>query len=260
MASAGLNTPIGLPFTELTEVDSTNIYAMNQVKTNMAGHGAAFLAQNQWAGKGQMGKVWEAKFGENILLSVVLDPKRLQLSNSEPDQFSVSMLVALASFNFFKKYAGDETSIKWPNDIYWRDRKAAGILIENSFRGSSWQWSIVGMGVNINQTEFGSILSNAVSLKQITGKTLHVATLAQELCSFIETAWTTLTTEGPSVLLAQYNQALYKKNESVTLVLQEKMIVVTICGVLSNGYLQIQHLDGNKESVALGTVKWIQHK
>ena len=61
MASAGFNTPIGLPFTELTEVDSTNIYAMNQVKTNLAGHGAAFLAQHQWAGKGQMGKVWEAK-------------------------------------------------------------------------------------------------------------------------------------------------------------------------------------------------------
>jgi len=105
LASAGLNTPIGLPFTELTEVDSTNIYAMNQVKTNLAGHGAAFLAQKQWAGKGQMGKVWEAQSGQNILLSVVLDPKKLVFDGSELEPSIVSMLVAVGCFNFFITYA-----------------------------------------------------------------------------------------------------------------------------------------------------------
>jgi len=95
LASAGLNTPIGLPFTELTEVDSTNIYAMNQVKTNLAGHGAAYLAQKQWAGKGQMGKVWEAETGQNILLSVVLDPKKLVFDGLALEPSVVSMLVAI---------------------------------------------------------------------------------------------------------------------------------------------------------------------
>jgi BirA family biotin operon repressor/biotin-[acetyl-CoA-carboxylase] ligase len=257
LASAGFNTPIGLPFTELTEVDSTNIYAMNQVKTNLAGHGAAFLAQKQWAGKGQMGKVWEAQTGQNILLSVVLDPKRLVLNSSEPDPFIVSMLVAVGTFNFFTRYAGDETRIKWPNDIYWRDRKAAGILIENSFRGSNWQWSIAGMGVNINQTEFGTQLVRPVSLKQITGQHFLVSDLARELCSFLEAALEIYLSGGPDAIVSLYNNALYKKGESVTLEIAEQTIDAIICGVLPNGFLEIENENGTKEAHALGAVKWI---
>ena len=257
MASAGLNTPIGLPFTELTEVDSTNIYAMNQVKTNMAGHGAAFLAQKQWAGKGQMGKVWEAESGQNILLSVVLDPKKLVFNGSELEPSIVSMLIAVGCFNFFITYAGDETRIKWPNDIYWRDRKAAGILIENSFRGPIWQWSIAGMGVNINQTEFGTGLQKAVSLKQMTGKTFQVPALAKELCNHIEAALQMVVDKGPGTLLELYNNALYKKGEQVQLDIEGKKITATICRVLSNGHLEIETENGSKQSHALGAIKWL---
>jgi BirA family biotin operon repressor/biotin-[acetyl-CoA-carboxylase] ligase len=257
LASAGLNTPIGLPFTELTEVDSTNIYAMNQVKTNMAGHGAAFLAQKQWAGKGQMGKVWEAESGQNILLSVVLDPKKLVFNGSELEPSIVSMLIAVGCFNFFITYAGDETRIKWPNDIYWRDRKAAGILIENSFRGPIWQWSVAGMGVNINQTEFGTGLQKAVSLKQMTGKTFQVPALAKELCSHIEAALQMLVDKGPDTLLALYNNVLYKKGEQVQLDIEGKKITATICRVLSNGHLEIETENGSKQSHALGAIKWL---
>ena len=257
MASAGLNTPIGLPFTELTEVDSTNIYAMNQVKTNMAGHGAAFLAQKQWAGKGQMGKVWEAESGQNILLSVVLDPKKLVFNGSELEPSIVSMLIAVGCFNFFITYAGDETRIKWPNDIYWRDRKAAGILIENSFRGPIWQWSVAGMGVNINQTEFGTGLQKAVSLKQMTGKTFQVPALAKELCSHIEAALQMVVDKGPGTLLALYNNALYKKGEQVQLDIEGKKITATICRVLSNGHLEIETENGIKQSHALGAIQWL---
>jgi len=257
LASAGLNTPIGLPFTELTEVDSTNIYAMNQVKTNLAGHGAAFLAQKQWAGKGQMGKVWEAQTGQNILLSVVLDPKKLVFDGLALEPSVVSMLVAVGCFNFFITYAGDETSIKWPNDIYWRDRKAAGILIENSFRGPIWQWSIAGMGVNINQTEFGTGLQKAVSLKQMTGKTFQVPALAKELCSHIEAALQMVVDKGPDTLLALYNNALYKKGEQVQLDIEGQKITATICRVLSNGHLEIETENGSKQSHALGAIKWL---
>ena len=257
MASAGLNTPIGLPFTELTEVDSTNIYAMNQVKTNMAGHGAAFLAQKQWAGKGQMGKVWEAESGQNILLSVVLDPKKLVFNGSELEPSIVSLLIAVGCFNFFITYAGDETRIKWPNDIYWRDRKAAGILIENSFRGPIWQWSVAGMGVNINQTEFGTGLQKAVSLKQMTGKTFQVPALAKELCNHIEAALQMVVDKGPGTLLELYNNALYKKGEQVQLDIEGKKITATICRVLSNGHLEIETENGSKQSHALGAIQWL---
>ena len=257
MASAGLNTPIGLPFTELTEVDSTNIYAMNQAKTNLSGPGAAYLAQKQWAGKGQMGKVWEAECGQNILLSVVLDPKKLVFEDLALEPSVVSMIVAAGCFNFFVAYAGDETSIKWPNDIYWRDRKAAGILIENSFRGPFWQWSIAGMGVNINQTEFGTGLKKAVSLKQITGKTFVVPELAKELCKHLEAALQIVVDKGPDTLLALYNQVLYKKGEQVPLEIEGQKITATICKVLPNGFLEIEAENGIKQSYALGAIQWL---
>jgi BirA family biotin operon repressor/biotin-[acetyl-CoA-carboxylase] ligase len=167
------------------------------------------------------------------------------------------MLVAVGTFNFFTRYAGDETRIKWPNDIYWRDRKAAGILIENSFRGPIWQWSIAGMGVNINQTNFGTELNKAVSLKQITGKTYLVKDLAVELCKHIQDALDLLVTQGPDELIALYNNALYKKGELVTVAVHEVIKTVTICRVLPNGYLEIENENGTKESVALGAVKWL---
>jgi BirA family biotin operon repressor/biotin-[acetyl-CoA-carboxylase] ligase len=167
------------------------------------------------------------------------------------------MLIAVGCFNFFITYAGDETRIKWPNDIYWRDRKAAGILIENSFRGPIWQWSVAGMGVNINQTEFGTGLQKAVSLKQMTGKTFQVPALAKELCSHIEAALQMVVDKGPGTLLELYNNALYKKGEQVQLDIEGKKITATICRVLSNGHLEIETENGSKQSHALGAIKWL---
>jgi BirA family biotin operon repressor/biotin-[acetyl-CoA-carboxylase] ligase len=188
---------------------------------------------------------------------VVLDPKKLVFNGSELDPSIVSMLVAVGCFNFFITYAGDETRIKWPNDIYWRDRKAAGILIENSYRGPIWQWSIAGMGVNINQTSFGNELNKAVSLKQITGNTYIVKDLAAELCGRIQDALDVLVTKGPDALITLYNNALYKKGELVTVAVNEVIKTVIICRVLPNGYLEIENENGTKESVALGAVKWL---
>ncbi len=82
---------------------------------------------------------------------------------------------------FFGANAGDETLIKLPNDIYWRDRKAGGILIENSLRGTDWTWSVIGIGFNINQTSFSPDAPNPVSLRQITGRQWEIARLQTEL-------------------------------------------------------------------------------
>jgi BirA family biotin operon repressor/biotin-[acetyl-CoA-carboxylase] ligase len=188
---------------------------------------------------------------------VVLDSKKLVFDGLALEPSVVSMLVAVGCFNFFITYAGDETQIKWPNDIYWRDRKAAGILIENSLRGPIWQWSIAGMGVNINQTEFGTGLKKAVSLKQITGKTFLVPELAKELCRHLEAALQIVVDKGPDTLLALYNNVLYKKGEQVLFDIQGQKITATICRVLSNGYLEIETENGSKQSHALGAIQWL---
>jgi BirA family biotin operon repressor/biotin-[acetyl-CoA-carboxylase] ligase len=115
---------IGQRLIILPSIDSTNNYAMGQANAGLAGHGTVYFALEQTAGKGQRGKSWITTVGENIMMSVVIEPQSLKIN----DQFLLSAAIALGCYDFFKSYAGDEISIKWPNDIYWRDRKAGGYL------------------------------------------------------------------------------------------------------------------------------------
>ena len=103
---------------------------MGLIHAGMARHGTVIFTHAQSAGKGQQGKRWTSEPGVNILLSAIIKPEGLKLT----DQFLFSAAVSLAVFDFFKKYAGDETKIKWSNDLYWRDRKAGGILVESVVR------------------------------------------------------------------------------------------------------------------------------
>jgi BirA family biotin operon repressor/biotin-[acetyl-CoA-carboxylase] ligase len=205
--------PAAVFFTILDRVDSTNNYAMQQVHAGLATHGMAWLALEQTAGKGQRGKSWDAEPGKNIALSMVLQPGKS--ITSQP--FYLSAGVALACYEFFSRYAGDETKIKWPNDLYWRDRKAGGVLIETIYHGREWKWAIVGIGININQVNFDAGLKNPVSLKQITGKEHDVVVLAKELQMLVLEHINKLSKIDRGELLKAYNHHLYKRNEVVRL-------------------------------------------
>jgi BirA family biotin operon repressor/biotin-[acetyl-CoA-carboxylase] ligase len=174
---------IGAPLIELPSIDSTNIYAMEQIKAGKAISGSCYNTPFQTHGKGQHGRVWESEKGQNLLCSYVLELKSLNPAKNwgPEDQKGLSAAVAIGAKAFFGAHAGDETLIKLPNDIYWRDRKAGGILIENSLRGSEWTWAVIGIGFNINQTSFSLDAPNPVSLRQITGRQWEIARLQTEL-------------------------------------------------------------------------------
>lgn len=249
------NQIIGEPFTELTSVDSTNNYAMGIVQKGAGIHGSAWFAHEQTAGKGQRGKIWKAAPSQNILLSVLLDTSSLPLSK----QFFLSMTVGLAAYDFFNNHALGETSIKWPNDIYWRDRKAAGLLIENVIKGHIWQWAVAGMGININQAGFGD-LETAVSLRQITGKTFDTVALSKELCACLQQRFTQLqqsinNPEKEALLLQQYNQVLFKRGERVKLKREEAVFECVIDHIDSNGLLWVQ--EAMQPSFRFGEVQWL---
>ena len=110
----------------------------------------------QTAGRGQAGNGWESEEGKNLLCSILLPPRK--------NLFEMNVLVSVVVHRFL----GDEYTIKWPNDIYWQDKKVAGILIENAIIGNEVKYSIAGIGLNVNQTEWKSDAPNPVSLKQIT--------------------------------------------------------------------------------------------
>ncbi|HKH59684.1 MAG TPA: biotin--[acetyl-CoA-carboxylase] ligase [Flavitalea sp.] len=250
MPHQAIPSPLGEPFIELTTVDSTNNYAMAQVQKGAASHGTAYFAYEQTAGKGQRGKSWTTNPGKNLILSVILTPGDRKLE----DSFLLSATIANACYDFFKNYAGPDTKIKWPNDIYWRDRKTGGILIENVLRSDRWLHSIVGIGLNINQTSFDESLVNPVSLKQITGNDYNPVLLAKELCVFLTNHYRRFQVEKGTIL-DDYNRNLYKLNSSVMVRTGNMTFQTTIKEVLPSGHLVTY--DTTERKFDFGEIEWI---
>ena len=270
--------PIGTPFIELQSIDSTNKYAMGLIHGNRLPdgqgeiqHGMVIFAHEQAAGKGQRGKNWASERSSNIVLSILLNPYPL----SVPDQFRLSVCTAVSAWDLFSKYAGEETKIKWPNDLYWRDRKAGGILIENVIGSSElavqsqdpvtvesapgltpgWKWAVVGIGINTNQTFFPIDLPNPVSLKQIAGKDFQPVELAKELCSIIEKNYQLLIAGDFESLFNKYQSHLYKRDEKVKLKKGTRIFETTVKAVSATGQLITQH--SIEERFEFGEVEWI---
>ena len=224
---------------------------MNQARMGKASDGIAYFALDQYQGKGQRAKSWCSKPGENIILSVVKDCSGFQLNN----QFQLSVAVSLACFDFFSAYAGDETRIKWPNDLYWRDRKAGGILIENMVKAGRWEKAIIGMGINVNQTSFEAMEGRPVSLKQITGKSFDPISLAKELCLHLDERLSMLENKPFDQLLSAYNEQLFKKDEVVTFKRNNIQFQAKVNGVDKDGQLLIMH--GVEEQIPFGEITWL---
>lgn len=253
--------PLGRPFVELQSVGSTNNYALDRIHAGLAQHGEAIFAHEQQAGKGQRGRAWASEKGSNIALSIVANPRPFRAEQ----QFQLSAAVAIAVHDFFSRYAGDETKIKWPNDLYWQDRKAGGILIESVIGNratetggsdsTAWKWAVIGVGININQTVFPAALTNPVSLKQITGKTFDALLLAKELCACIDQRFYQLCHHGFPAIFEQYQSRLYKKDQRVKLKKENRIFEVIIKSVTASGRLVVQH--GTEEEFDLGEVEWL---
>ena len=208
-------TPIitlGEPLIELFEIDSTNMYAMEQIHAQKALSGSVYQTDFQTNGKGQHGRIWESHRGENLLCTYILELNALkQGKNWVPsEQLGLSAAVALGAQAFFMEFAGEETKIKKPNDIYWRDRKAGGILIENIVRGTDWTWTVIGIGLNINQTRFSNEAGNPVSLKQITGKDWDIKTMQKKLAEALSASLNLWLTEGELLTLQKMELQLIK--------------------------------------------------
>ncbi|MDD3194586.1 MAG: biotin--[acetyl-CoA-carboxylase] ligase [Paludibacter sp.] len=153
----------------ISRTDSTNRLLKDLVRAQALPEGFVVRTDYQEKGRGQAGNHWESERGKNLLISVLLRPEHVELA----EQFILSQLVSLAILRTLQAMVSPTQaagfSIKWPNDIYWQDRKIGGILIENVLLGTRMSSSVLGIGLNINQTRFLSDAPNPVSLRQITG-------------------------------------------------------------------------------------------
>ena len=157
----------------------------------------------QTAGRGQAGNSWESEEGKNLLFSALLRYNDIRAT----EQWRLSMLVAVALWDVLAKYLPQKPlTIKWPNDIYFGDKKLVGILIENSLSGQYVGYSIAGIGVNVNQTQWLSNAPNPISMKEITGEEYDVEALMNEwTCSM--KSWELRTTVE---IRTAYMQHLYR--------------------------------------------------
>ena len=232
---------------ELESVDSTNNYAMARIHEGLALDGMVYLARHQWAGKGQRGKTWVSEPGQNLMMSLVIKPSPLKLTQ----QFLFSAAIALAILDLAKGFQNKNWKIKWPNDIYWSDRKAGGLLIESVVTGQTWDWAVIGIGMNLNQTSFPVEIPNAISLNQITGFQYEPVAIARELVPGIREQISILQ-KTPDQILRRLNDSLYKKDQVIALKKNDELIVSVLKAVDSNGLLITE--DGTFKS---GEVEWI---
>jgi BirA family biotin operon repressor/biotin-[acetyl-CoA-carboxylase] ligase len=246
------NPSIGDNFFEIEKIASTNSYAIELIQANLASHGDTFFAHEQTSGKGQMGKKWITEPSSNIIMSCVVATTRFGIQY----QFGFNLLVALACYDFFSFYAGSSTSIKWPNDIYWNDRKAGGILIENIIRGKDWKWAVIGIGININQTKFSDDLINPVSLKQILNKEFNPIDLSKHLCKCLQKRLLDVVVADFKATLDEYNNILYKKNQLVNLKFLNNNYFCEIINVNELGELVVK-IDSESKVLKFGDVEWI---
>lgn len=220
------------------------------VHAAMAQHGLTVFAHEQTKGRGQRNRQWVADARSNITVSFVLAPPELSTSQ----MFLLSRMVATAVYRFFNKYTTGELAIKWPNDLYWRDRKAGGILIENVIQGSEWKYAIAGIGLNINQTSFDDLEGRAVSLKQITGRTFEPLALVKELAQYMEEQFQLLV-KDPQALTRFYNDHLYKLQEVVRFKKENRLFEARVEGVSDLGQLIVRH--AVEERFDVGEVEWL---
>lgn len=197
----------------------------------------------QSAGRGQAGNGWESEDSKNLLFSTLL---RCEVSPAE--QFRLTMWVSVAMVEMLLKYLPAEgLTIKWPNDIYYGDKKLAGILVENTLVGSKIAYSIVGIGLNVNQLEFLSPAPNPISMQQISGKEYDVENLLEEYLAVLK-RWQNVPLQ---TLQDTYMSSLYRRRGMYPYVEREVSLVPTAIAQSAEGafHAEIQGITPQGELV-----------
>ena len=215
--------------------------------------GDVVWADFQTAGRGQRGHEWHSRKGENLTFSVVLEPTFVPIA----EQFSVSEVVALSLVDMLSEY-GIEARIKWTNDIYVGDRKLVGILIEHSLASTSLRRTIVGVGINVNQTEFDTSLPNPISMAQLLGKELDAETVLNRFISHLQRNYEALREGGAEVLHERYNALLYRKNEYHTYALPSgERFSAKILGTAPNGALRLEDTESKTKDYLFKEIEFV---
>lgn len=223
----------------LHETQSTNNYANSQIRENEVPEGTVFLAYEQTAGRGQLNNFWESEAGKNLTFSLVLYPDFLEIRK----QFMLSKVVTLGIYTALSKYV-DQLRIKWPNDIYVGNQKLGGILIENSIMYGLLKSSVVGIGLNVNQTIFRSAAPNPVSLRILTNQHYDCDRVLTDVLTAINYYYLLLREGEDEKIDREFISVLYRLNEKHLFKAEDEVFSGEIIGVNEIGQLLVRKEDG----------------
>jgi BirA family biotin operon repressor/biotin-[acetyl-CoA-carboxylase] ligase len=241
---------------KLLAVDSTNNFLKNLVsKSEPLPEGTVIMADDQFAGRGQQENTWHAEPGKNLTISILLKPKFLPLNK----QFLLNMAISIAINKALTTYVADGISIKWPNDIYYFDKKLGGVLIENSVTGNAIKTAVIGIGLNINQQEFSEELKNkAISLHRILQQDVNLDELLIEICSQIESLYLLLKSNNYTFLRKQYVDKLYKLDKPSMYRQNGEVFEGIIRGVTDLGLLNVEQ-NGKIKEYNFKEIEFLNH-
>lgn len=237
----------------LDVVDSTNRYLRDEAD-NLWVDGkeiVAVTARHQTAGRGQRGNVWSSRGGENLLLSILVRPGcTLEVAN----QFLLSQAVAL-SLHAAMKCHGIDTRLKWPNDIYVGNRKLAGILVELDYSAAFVEQAIIGIGLNVNQTEFSPMDRVPVSMKMLLGRDIPVDDVLRDVLSLFSNYYAEMRWGVKEAIPAEYRELLLGYGEERGFVDAAGAFTAVIEGVEPTGHLLLRRSDGTLSRCAFKEVE-----
>ncbi|MDR1746574.1 MAG: biotin--[acetyl-CoA-carboxylase] ligase [Tannerella sp.] len=236
----------------LDETDSTNRYLQTLSQTESLANETVVVAGFQTTGKGQPGHFWESEANKNLTYSILYYPTRLPANQP----FVISELAALSVKQTLDNYATDIT-VKWPNDIYWKDLKICGILIENELTEGWLNRSIIGIGLNLNQRIFQGDAPNPVSLIQITGVACDRMAILDRLRDAFHRLHIRLETEGMTAIHREYVSALYRRDGFHLFRDAEGIFKAKIAQVDLSGHLKLERSDGRFSHYAFKEVAFI---
>lgn len=246
---------VGQNSIHVESVDSTNSYASEMLRQIELVEGSLIYSFSQLNGRGQRGNSWESEPSKNVALSLVLHPKFLTIEK----QFLLTKITSLAVADLMAEMLEEsinpkEISIKWPNDIYVKDQKIAGILIENTLKESSIQSSIVGIGINVNQIDFS--IKTATSLASLSGKEFELMKVLNRLCEFFEARYLQLKSNKLESIDSAYLERLYRLNEWANYKSMDSGFDGKVKGVSKIGKLQVELRNGDLKEFDLKEISF----
>jgi BirA family biotin operon repressor/biotin-[acetyl-CoA-carboxylase] ligase len=240
----------------LKETASTNEYLKQLLEKEELDEGTVVVADFQTAGRGQAHNSWESQAGKNLLFSLLLRPDFLEAE----DFFAITEVVSLAVHEVLSVYLKDKAnlSIKWANDIYWKDKKIAGILIENSLLGNKIISSVIGIGLNVNQDEFTSDAPNPISMKDITGTQYALNEVLQKIQLAILRYYIVLMEDGFDAIHRRYLAVLYRREGFHNYEADGKTFSAVLVDVAKSGELKLEDKHFKQMTFAFKEIKFVQ--